>query len=159
VWPERDAFQCRVLFFTMYEARKTEIDPNPRPWRLRKKGMYYYGVSLLSLLNLLAWRHSLRGWPSLGLDLVPVLPSLESDLGRALWQVLFPCWLALSWPSKWVLAWAGIVCSLTLACRGRWRIHTEWTRNWGRERKGNTQSIKYSYIFVSQIKRNAWLSC
>jgi hypothetical protein len=53
--------------------------------------MYYYGVSLLSLLNLLAWRHSLRGWPSLGLDLVPVLPSLESDLGRALWQVLFPC--------------------------------------------------------------------
>lgn len=30
------------------------------------------------------------GMPPLGLDLVPVLPSLESDLGRALGQGLFP---------------------------------------------------------------------
>ena len=44
-----------------------------------KKGMHYYDVGLLSLLNLL-WMHSLRGWPLLGLDLVPVLHSLESNL-------------------------------------------------------------------------------
>lgn len=81
-----------VAWYQSHKQRKG----SPRPNDMMTKGMatialfggrFYQLHRLECPLPPYGSFTSLSEWPPLGLDLVPVLPSLESDLGRALRQV------------------------------------------------------------------------